>query len=248
MALDTFIGSIIGFVPAIYFMFHSLKKYEHFLNDRKMFLSFGGGFFVAIIAGFFEMVGIFSLDYTNYLDGGDISESTAIGFSIVSIFGIAIVHEAVKTMVLNHPKFLGKKDTLYYGASLGFGFAAMYVFLIVIWGLTQEKLETIDFVYAIILLVGITLLHGSLGVIIGYGCSNFKTKKYFVIATFLHVILNFVLFLRGWEVINKPISAFFVLAYGSLLYLYIYYNVLPTALTEEQKKERRRVLRQRSRK
>lgn len=239
-------ASLIGFVPAMYFMFHSLKKYEHFLNDRKLFLSFGGGFFVAIIAGFFEMVGIFSLNYKHFEDNG-IPESPAISYAFVSIFGIAIVHEAVKTMVLNHPKFLGKKDTLYYGSSLGFGFAAMYVYIVVIWGRMEGDIALSDFTYDVILLIGLILLHGSFGMIIGYGCSIFKTKRFFIYATILHVILNLVIFFRWLEYINQPVLAFFVLAYGGFLYLYMYQNILPIALTEKQKSVRRRFLRKKSR-
>lgn len=244
MHLNSFIGSIIGFAPAIYFMFHSLKKYEQFLNERKLFLTFGGGFFLAIIAGMFEISGFLSLNYTNYLDADKTNESSAVVFSFISILGIAVVHEAVKTMVLNHPKFLGKKETLYYGSSLGFGFSAMYIYIILIWGMGKEN---IDIVLATILLTGIILLQGSFGIIIGYGCSNFKTKRYFAIATFLHVILNFVLFIYFLKKIIYPILAVFVLAYGIFLYLYVYFNVLPTALTTEQKKARRRVLRREKR-
>lgn len=227
-------------------MFHSLKKYEHFLNDRKLYLSFGGGFFVAIAAKFFELAGIFSLDYNNYIQNG-IDESTAIGYSVISIIGIAVIHEATKVMVLNHPKFFGKKDTLYYGSSLGFGFAAMYAYIVVIWALSGEELNNVEFIYAIILIIGLILLQGSFGIIIGYGSSNFKTKRFFLLTTFLHIILNIILFFRLYGEISKPISSIIVLFYGGLLYIFIYQNILPTAMTEEQRKERRRFLRKGSR-
>ncbi|MBU3902031.1 MAG: hypothetical protein KKE04_01540 [Candidatus Thermoplasmatota archaeon] len=227
----TFAGIMIGFVPALAFLFIMLYKYEGCFDDRKLFITFAGGMFLGMIAASFEMLQFF-----------DMNPETAqyLGFCILSIIGIAFFNEALKTMVLNMKRFQGKFDTTFYGSSLGLGFGAMYSFIVVarMFNLSDYISTFLD----VIVVVGIILLHASLGTLIGYGCSIKRPIKYFGYATLIHLLLNTIIFTTY---LGMPYSFFvvFTIIYGASWFYYVIVYILPKSLPEKMRKQKRRILR-----
>jgi len=224
----TFAGIMIGFVPALAFLFIMLYKYEGCFDDRKLFITFAVGVFLGMIAASFEMLKFFDIN-SQYLD-----------FCVLSIIGIAFFHEALKTMVLNMKRFQGKFDTAFYGGSLGLGFGAMYSFIVV-----ARMFNLGDYTstfLGILVVVGIILLQGSLGALIGYGCSTKKPIKYFGYATLIHLLLNVAIFATYCGMLYLFFVAFTII-YGIMWFYFVIVYILPKALPEKMKRKKRRMLR-----
>lgn len=230
MNIPTFAGMIICFVPALILLFVMLYRYEGCFDDRKLFMTFAGGMFLGIVALLFEISNIFSLNRSDFT-------------GVISIFGIAFLHGALKAMVLNLKRFQGKFDTTFYGLSLGLGFGAIYCF----YAISSQLIKGIEveiFVINIILVIGIIQFHGALGLMIGYGVSLHKTIRYFGYAVGFHILLNAVFFGYSPVSINILIGlAFFTIIYSSVLLFYNAKILLPKSLPEKMKKRKRRMLR-----
>lgn len=230
MSIPTFAGMIICFVPALVLLFIMLYKYERCFDDRKLFMTFAGGMFLGIVALLFEITNVFSLNRAD-LTG------------IISIFGIAFLHQALKTMFLNLKRFQRKFDTTFYGFSLGLGFGAIYCF----YAVSSQLIKDIDietFIINIIMVLGIIQFHGALGLMIGYGVSLHKTFRYFAYATLFHIILNAVFF--GYSPVSIKILiglTVFTILYSSLLLFYDAKILLPKSMPEKMRKQKRRMLR-----
>ena len=225
-----FAAMVICFVPALVLLFILLSKYEGCFDDRKLFMSFAGGMFLGIVALLFEITNVFSLNRAD-LTG------------LISIFGIAFLHEALKTMFLNLKRFQGKFNTTFYGLSLGLGFGAIYGF----YAVSSQLIKGIDveiFIINIIMVIGIIQFHGALGLMIGYGVSLHKTFRYFAYATLFHIILNAVFF--GYSSVSIKILiglTVFTIIYSSLLLFYDAKILLPKSMPEKMRKQKRRMLR-----
>ncbi len=230
MSIPMFAGMIICFIPALALLFILLYRYEGCFDDRKIFKTFAGGMFLGIVALLFEITNVFSLNRAD-LTG------------IISIFGIAFLHEALKTMVLNLKRFQGKFDTTFYGLSLGLGFGAIYCF----YAVSSQLIKGIDtetFTINIIMILGIIQFHAALGTMIGYGVSLHKTIRYFGYAVGFHILLNAVFFGYSPVSINILIGlAFFTIIYSSILLFYNAKILLPKSLPEKMRKQKRRMLR-----
>ncbi|MDI6917158.1 MAG: hypothetical protein QMC80_05110 [Thermoplasmatales archaeon] len=228
MNVLTFAGIMIGFVPALAFLFIMLYKYEGCFDERKLFITFAGGMFLGMIGASFEMRQFFDMN-SQYLD-----------FCVLSIIGIAFFHEALKTMVLNMKRFQGKFDTTFYGSSLGLGFGAMYSFIVVarMFNLGDYTSTSLG----ILAVVGIILLQGSMGCIIGYGCSIKRPIKYFGYALLIHLLFNFVVF-AAYYIIPSLLFVVFTIIYGTIWFYFITVYILPKSLPEKMKRKKRRMLR-----
>ncbi len=232
MDVETLTGTIIGFVTAIALLTHQLIRYEDYLNDRKLYIGSGLGFISAFVAYIFEQLGIFSF----YVSGSPEDYSRA----FVSIFGIAILHTALKGYSLNRASLREGKDPniAFYGAAFGYIFGAVYVTILVSKSLKSGDASTpIEFILLLLLSIGVILFQGSTGVIMGWGVSRGEMLKFFAYVTGAHIFLNSVIFLRAVFLIPSPLMVAFVLAYGVFLYAYTYRVVLPASLTKEQRKK-----------
>jgi hypothetical protein len=230
MSTPMFVAMILCFIPALILLFVMLYRYEGCFDDRKLFMTFAGGMFLGIVALLFEISNIFSLN------GSDFT-------GVISIFGIAFLHEALKTMVLNLKRFQGKFDTTFYGLSIGLGFGAIYGF----YAISSQLIKGIDvelFIINTIMVIGIIQFHGALGLMIGYGVSLRKTFRYFGYAILFHIILNAVFF--GYLSVSIKILVgltVFTVIYGTLLLVYDAKMLLPKSLPEKMRKQKRRMLR-----
>jgi len=195
----------------------------------------GFGFISAVIAYLVEQLGIFGFGVEDI--------STDSSFAFISIFGIALVHTAMKGLSLNHPTIQDGKDRniAFYGASFGFIFGAVYVTVIISKVLTAGQIaghSEAYYLYPLLFLlsVGIILFHGSTGLIMGYGVSQGRLHAYFIRISLVHIFLNVFFFLSAVNLVPYRLTVLLVVSYGTLLYVYAYREVLPESLTKEQRK------------
>ncbi|MCK4614587.1 MAG: hypothetical protein KAU14_07280 [Thermoplasmata archaeon] len=232
MDFETFIGTAIGFTLAIAFLTHLLIKYEDFLDDRKLYIGSGFGFICAIIAYLVEQMGVFSFHVE------DVAKDSSLAF--ISIFGIAILHTAMKGLSLNHRMLREGKDwnIAFYGTSFGFIFGAVYVTVLISKSLKSGDLEgEFDHILLFLLALGMILFQGSTSVIMGWGIPQGKLFLFFRNIVLVHIFMNVFIFLSAVNLIPPFLMVSLVLAYGILLYTYAYRVVLPASLTKDQRKK-----------
>ena len=232
MDSPTLIGSTIGFVLAMLFLTHALAKYEDFLNDKKLARGFAFGFIAAVLAYIVEQVGIFSFNVQ------DMERDSPIAF--VSIFGIAILHTALKGMALNHNSLWDKKDmnVPFYGAFFGFIFGAVYVTVIISKTLTSGEVDGyVEPILLFLLALGMIMFQGSTSIIMGWGVPKGKLIPYFIKLSLAHIFMNIFIFLSAVNIIPFFLTVLMIVVYGFFLYGFCYQVVLPDSLTNEQRKE-----------
>lgn len=228
---ETLVGTTVGFILAFAFLTHILMEYEKFMDEKKLATGFGFGFLSAVVAYLVEQLGIFGFTSDPY-------------FSFYSIFGIAVVHTALKGMSLNHHRFTEGKDPniAFYGAYYGFTFGAVYVTVIISKVLKGGEMGGHTEPYIIIpmlffLSLGMILFQGSTSLIMGYGVSQGKVFTYFRNISVIHIFMNIFFFLNVLYNYLLPLTTALVLVFGTFLYMYSYRVILPLSLTKEQKKE-----------
>jgi len=232
MDQPTLAGTIIGFVAAMGFITHLLMKYEAYLDDRKLAIGFTMGFISGVIAFLVEQAGIFSFNVE------DIEADSFLAF--ISIFGIAILHTALKGMGLNHKSLREGDDRniAFYGTFFGFIFGAVYVTVIVSKSLKSGDIDSIaEGILLVLLSLGMVMFQGSTSIIMGWGIPNGKLFAMFGKISLAHIFMNLFIFMNAVNLIPSYLMVFFVLAFGLLLYTYCYQVVLPESLTKEQRRK-----------
>lgn len=241
--LINFIASIVSFIPAIAILYYILDKYENCYEEQKIFLSLVIGFFLGLISAIMEMFGFFTLraeiDYKENIKYVFYSPSL-----IMSIFVIALFQNALKSLVLSMKRFKQRTETVFYGASLGLGFGALYSFVsfsTIFTDINNYK----AFVIALFFIIGIIFLHCCFGIILGYGSYRGKFFSYYIFAVLLQIILNVIFFFGSTLTTQEELilPAIITFLFGFNLFLYVYKNIIPDALPENMKRERRRKLR-----
>lgn len=229
MDIPTLIGSTTGFLLAIIFLTHALVRYEDFLNDKKLARGFAFGFVAAVLAYLVEQVGIFSFSVQ------DMERDSPVAF--VSIFGIAILHTALKGMALNHRSLWDGKDmnVPFYGAFFGFIFGAVYVTVIISKAVTGGYADNVSESVALFCIaLGMMLFHGSTSILMGWGIPRGKLFSFSVKLTVAHIFMNLFIFLSAVNIIPYLLTALVVASYGLFLYGFCYRAVLPNSLSRDQ--------------
>lgn len=234
MDQETVAGTTVGFLLAMIFITHQLVKYEKYLDDRKLAIGFTMGFVSGMLAFLVEQVGIFSFNVE------DIAQDSSRAF--ISIFGIAVLHSALKGMFLNHKSLTEGDDQniAFYGSLFGFFFGAIYVTVLISKSLKSGDLDgPFEFILLGLLSVGMVLFQGSTSVVMGWAVSKGKLYRYFGIISISHMIMNVFIFLSAVNLIPPFLMVLFILVYGILFYVYCHQHILPTSLTRVQARELR---------
>ncbi len=248
-------ASMISITPAILFLLFSLKEYESYFDDRKIFLSFAGSLFAGMLVAFFHLV------LTRYFGIQLIATFTF----ITVIVGIAVMTNFLFFIVLNLNMYGQKFDTTYYGAAFGFGVGAMvsvaqlFSFFEYGFRMNAQYIGSMLF-YA----VAVVLFHGAIGIYIGYGSYKRRPFKYFFYALLLSLPFNGLIFFWYWfswttnaynrtyELANIYSGGWWVLLLALVWAIFVYRimhtRIMPAALPEEKRRERRRAIRKRKRK
>jgi hypothetical protein len=233
--------AFIGFGPAVLLLYILLYRYEGMFSEKKLFLFFAvgmvAGMAVAAAHSYLEL--FYLLDLTSAL--------------LILVIGLSLLEELIKAIILNYPKFLLKHETPYFGAGLGLGMGSM-----IVMALGQESLRNTEVLDTSEILItgGILLLysfnmaflHGSNGVLVGYGSATGDIKRYVFIAILVHMIFNlfYLAFLvyrssLGYGALGFLVAALIFTVY--IFYRHIYTHILPDALPDKLKSKRRRRLR-----
>jgi hypothetical protein len=216
--MNTFIPQaslLIGIIPALLFLYLSIKGYEGRFKDKLIFLTFIVGIIIGVISAVIELL------------------TNTIGIiSIIILF--PVLEQFFKTIVLNIGRFQEKQQTTIYGLCLGLGFGSVFTPTAIIMGGFQQI--DLAFIAAIIGSWGIILFHGATGVIIGYGVYVHKLKTYLTMAILLgFVITTTIVVTNLFKVSYLQIGLVF---YGIVVYWYATKKIMPRILEESQRRKR----------
>jgi hypothetical protein len=211
----TLYGILVGLVPSFLLLIHLLDPYEDELKDEILWRGFMNGFLLGIVAYVLEWAGFLSYG----LDGW---------VALLSVFGFAIIHPLMMGMFLNKRKYQKERDVLSLGAALGFGFSSSYGFTIFAGGLLTGDINTpYEQIIGILYVLGTILLLGSTGVIIAYGVFSGEYQRYILYTITLHLIPNFMKFLRVLDAIPQGVLAVSLFLYGALVYYMVVRDFIP---------------------
>ncbi len=212
---------LLGIIPALAFLFFSLKGYDELYKQKTVFLALFAGIIIGVIVAVFRFF-IYILP-----------------LYIIFIVLFAFFEQLFKTIVLNIGRFQKKKETTIYGLVLGLGFGASFTpFLVLAGSITNEP--TLDF-YGIILIgtIGFTLFHAATAAYIGYGIYIGRLTKYLFVAIIIQLPFNLILdlarFTKYPDFIYYQIS---LLLYGLICYVYILKYVMPNILKDTERRKR----------
>lgn len=211
----------LGIIPALVFLFLSLKGYDGLYKQKTVFLTLIVGIIIGVIVAVSRLF-IYRLP-----------------LSIFFIIAFAFFEQLFKTIVLNIGRFQRKKETTIYGLTLGLGFGASFTpFLILAGSITEEPTLAL---YGIILIgtIGFTLFHASTAAYIGYGIYIGRLTKYLLVAIIIQLPFNLILDLARYT--KDPFFVYYQIAlllYGVICYVYIVKYVMPNILKDKERRKR----------
>jgi RsiW-degrading membrane proteinase PrsW (M82 family) len=191
-----------GFIPSIIWLLYFLRKDVHPESKEMILKIFFYGFLSALVAGYIE---IFLL---KEISGLNLSENLA--FFLGNFFGIALIEESVKYLVvrmkvLSHTEFDEPTDAMLYMIISALGFAALENTLIFLNQKTFNIGEAL--VLSSFRFISATFLHALWSGLVGYflAQSLYEVKKRTVLLSFglflstaLHGIYNFsIIMIKG---------------------------------------------------
>ena len=214
--------AFLGIIPALIVIYISLKGYEEYFEERKIFIMF----MVGIIAGFIAAI----------------IETLTLGIGILFVILFPFLEQLLKTMILNLRRFYMKPDTIIYGLCLGLGFGSIFTAFSIIYQqfIRADNVTTGIDLYSISLVLigsfGIILLHGATGMLIGYGISKGKLLRCFSYTIILQIPFT------GLDVVTNYLNAEYLqvltVGYGVVIYWLAIKRILPKVLPQNQRRKR----------
>ncbi len=232
-------AGILGIGPALALLFHAMRKYDvpfveaPLFDSGRLFMLFAVGMVFGGIATFMTFATV----------GPGATFLVLLGLLLV----IALFEELFKFVVLNMKQFQLKYETTFYGLSLGLGISAVFM-LMTSYPLIPRDFDGLEKYVAVALLalysIGISTLHASTGSYIGYGSATGYVWNYFFQAMIARAgyAVMIVPFILG-EPILDAIGMAAATIFAILLYVHIYYRILPETLPDKERKKRRRTIR-----
>jgi len=251
-----YVGGIIGFGPALFLIWFSLRKYSYpfvkgsLFEDRRVFFLLAVGMVIGTFVFTFEQF-LAPL----YLVSADAEAGIEEGidlfmFILIFVLAFPILEDMAKYIVLNFRGYQGRFDSTFYGISLGAGYAAtaMIGYVLILMTRAKEDGASIPpetWLGIMLFSVCTAFIHCSVGANIGNATGRMKGMKGFFGAVIPHFIFNLLLF--PWLVTNQIwLSIIFVLPVSALVYHGAYTHTLPECLPPEVQKEIRRDSRRRA--
>ncbi|RLF30444.1 MAG: protease PrsW, partial [Thermoplasmata archaeon] len=196
----------LGIVPALIILYFTLKGYEEYFKDKKIFLSFVAG----LLAGFFSII----------------FESFVRNFGVISlIILIPFFEQIVKTSILNSRLARGTEGAPIYGATLGLGFGSILTpFSIAIYASKWSGLEIVGLSIVTLGAIGFIFFHGATGIYIGYGVKSDRVWRYFIYAVLFQIPLMVVSLVS--DEYNLEFLQVLIVVYSIILYWYAAKKVL----------------------
>ncbi|MCD6411050.1 MAG: protease PrsW [Thermoplasmata archaeon] len=207
---------ISSIVVTLFIMWFSLRKFEGYFSEKKLFLSFLAGIAMGFVVIIIEFL-------------------TSSASSIVIFLLFPLMEQLSKLMILNYRTFREKKDTPIYGLAVGLGFGSIFVPISTLVFFRGKVPELTFAAMSIIIGLALIFLHGATGSMIGYGIGYMggERKWYYF---FLSVIA--VMPVRPITVIPTGTAyvASIVLVYGVIIYTYAVSKFLLLALPRRERR------------
>ena len=233
-----YIGGIIGFGPALFLIWFSLRKYTlpyvegSLFEDRRVFFMLA----VGMVAGslIFVLEQFLAPLYT--FEGG----IDFLMFMLIFVLAFPLIEDLAKFVILNFKGYEGRFDSTFYGISLGAGYSATsmigYVFIV------MSKEETVAFegwLGLVFLSICMALIHCSVGASLGNATGKKLGLKGLPQAVIPHFIFNMLLF--PWFVYGQIwFALILVIPVSGMIYYGVYTYTIPEAMPREVQKEIRR--------
>lgn len=232
MVSPSLVAAIGCLVPAMAGMWVFLRRYEGLFDERRMFF--------ALMAGLFAGLLVFFLEYQVFRFE-DLSRNPALLLYAATyyIVGYTLVEALAKGAVLGLKRFRTRKDTPYYGVSLGLAFGAVVAMQgmnvqLVQGGVMGYPLGQMAWTVLVLLVlwVGVILTHGATAVWVGRGSAQGKLWTGIGIAMLLQAPVLVLRFFTAEGAVSVW-GALLVLGYGVLVSSWTQRKVLETIIPPE---------------
>ncbi len=230
---DFLIALVLGIGPALGVLYWSLRRFdrphvEHSLfDDRRVF----GALAVGMVFG------VFASGLNRLLSLGSFAGAVLVLASVV------LFEELFKLVYLNRRRYRGRFDTTFYGVPLGVGAASTAVVANVVWA-EGSPVPPASLALFALFSAGLSLANASSGAFLGFGASRGEMLRPFLRAVavrYAHAAFLFPFYLRAdpWGIV----SVFTALGFASIVFHYVYEEILPGTLPEDLRRQLRRARR-----
>lgn len=246
--LGVFAAMMMGAIPALLLMFYMLRPFEGLYADRSTFNSFVIGMAVGVMAGVMHV----AIDPYVLL--------TVPSAILIFVIGFAFFDQFLRVVLFNSPRFSGKMETTFYATAFGLGYAAMLTALWFYRSFTHPSIEinVLVVVAYIAAAFAFAVIHGSTGMLVGFGAAIGEVWRYGILGVAMEAILNFLWYLALISSIYTPSGVYSVWemtvismaiagAYGYFVLRWTMNRVVPELLPKETMRLRRRIIRKMSR-
>jgi len=206
----------LGIIPALIILYFCIKANEGEYKEKTIFLSF----IVGIILGFVSAI-VRWIIYDPLL---------------VYIILLAFFEQLIKTIILNLGRFHEKRETLFYGLSIGLGFGSVFTPFLIIQGGTLPNTDISYILSVAIGSFGIILFQGSTGALIGYGIYRGKLLLYLFACILIQIPFNFLIDFS--RVINDPNNLLYqsgLFIFGFFVFIYVYKKIIPQSISTRKR-------------
>lgn len=210
----------LGIIPALIILYFSIRGNEGEYKEKTIFISF----IIGIIIGFISAV---------------VRLITHIPFVFAYIIIFAFFEQLIKTIILNLGRFHEKRETLFYGLSLGLGFGSVFTPFLIIQGSTVPNNDISFMISVAIGSFGIILFHGSAGALIGYGIYKRKLLLYLFSCILIQIPFNILIDLTGFYT-----HKYFLLyqaglvIFGLIVFIYTYEKIIKKIVTTRKRTQK----------
>ena len=210
----------LGIIPALIILYFSLKGNEGEYKEKTIFISF----IIGIIIGFVSAV---------------VRLNTYYPFAFFYIIIFAFFEQLIKTIILNLRRFHEKRETLFYGLSLGLGFGSVFTPLLLIQGSALPDADISFMLSVAIGSFGIILFHGATGAFIGYGIYKGRLMLFLFCCILIQIPFNFLSDLTGLYTDRYYLlyQAGLVI-FGLIVFMYAYKKIITQTVTTRRRSQK----------
>ena len=239
------IGSVIGFGPALFLIWFSLRKYSYpyvegsLFEDRRVFFMLAVGMVVGSLLFVLEL----SLFPIFYFEGQLYFEL----FILIYVLAFPLLEDMAKFIILNFKGYRGRFDSTFYGIALGAGYSATAIIGYINIDLSGAggSIDAITWLGLLFFSAATCLIHVSVGATIGSATGRNLGMRGIPLAVIPHIIFNMLMF--PWLAANQIwYSLIIALPVAAFIYWGVYTKTIPECLPAEVQKEVRRDTRRRT--
>jgi len=232
------VSGLVGFGPALFIIYFSMRKYAYpylegsAFEDRKVFFLLAVGMIFGTVITTLE----------RFLHPYFVTEEefSIMMFLLIYVLAFVLVEDLAKFIILNFKGLEGRFDSMFYGISFSAGFAATamvgYVYTVV--NIPDINMGIMDWLGLILLSIGTAFIHASVGAQLGAATAQKLGLRGIPQAIVPHIIFN--LLMLPWFLGYAWISIAFIVPLAILIYRGVHLYTIPENLPEEIVKELRR--------